>query len=355
MSTTSLIPRVKEDIDRNLVEGILRIRYPSITVRGITILKEVHGTGAKLQLKVEHNAPNQVPDTMWLKTGLPASHFERMLAMGIYATEAKFYSDLQPLLNLRVPACFGAVYDAEGRGVVLLEDLERSGVKFPGYVAPMSVDEIASGLDLFSSLHGRSWQQEWVRTHEVGTFFAPGSAIEKNFLFSTVEYIENYLKGPVGEVVPAAARDAQKIHDAVWRLQPIYQQEPFSLLHGDAHPGNSYVTSAGDVGILDWQVYVAGPWAHDVSYWLVGGLSVDDRRRFERDLLKSYLSNLAQCGAVRVDPDEAWDHYRRFIAYGYWVWLRCPQSQQPIEHNIALSERFGAAMADHGVFELLGL
>ena len=153
--------------------------------------------------------------------------------------------------------------------------------------------------------------------------------------------------------LPAAA--AQRVYDSVCRLQPFYQQGPFCLLHGDAHPGNSYVTAGNEVGLFDWQVYVAGPWAHDVSYWLVGGLSIDDRRKFERDLLKNYLSRMAKNGVAGIDPDEAWENYRRFIAYGYWIWLRVPPAQQPIENNIALSERFGAAMADHRVFELLGL
>ena len=78
-------------------------------------------------------------------------------------------------------------------------------------------------------------------------------------------------------------------------------------------------------------------------------------RRFDRELLERYLSRLSRNGVVAIDPQEAWDNYRRFIAYGYWVWVRVPPAQQLAGYNIAVSERFGAAMADHHVFELLGV
>jgi Ecdysteroid kinase-like family len=350
------IPQTKEDVSSELVESILRVQFPDITVNTIEILGEVHGTGDKLYLKVDHMGADKLPERMWLKTGFPTGHLDRMLSMSIYATEAKFYSELQPLVRVRVPDCYGAVYDnASGRGVVLLENLDRSDITFPGCIDPLSVDQLASGLDLLADLHGRSWEREWLYSHGLRKFLSPGSAMEKSFLTFSVEYIDSFLKGPVGEVVPSEVHDAQRIHDSMWRLQPHYQRGPCCLLHGDAHPGNSYVMASDDVGMLDWQVPVLGPWAHDVSYWLVGGLSVGDRRRFERELLKGYLSKLTQNGVAGIDPDEAWENYRRFIAYGFWIWLRCPPSQQPIEHNIALSERFGAAMADHHVFELLGL
>jgi hypothetical protein len=351
-----LIPRVKEDISKELVEDLLRPKFPDITVNSIEMQGEVHGTAAKLCLKVDHTGADNLPGRIWLKTAFPTVHLDRALSISIYAREAKFYSELQPLVDVRVPDCYGAVYDeTSGRGVILLEDLDRSDISFPGLIDPLSVDQIASGLDLLADLHGRSWERKWLYNHGIGKFITPGSALEKYVRAFSVEYIASFLEGPVGDVVPSELRDAQRIYDSMWKLQPFYQRGPSCLLHGDPHPGNVYVTASNEVGMLDWQIYILGPWAHDFSYWLVGGLSVDDRRRFERELLANYLSKMKQNGVVGIDPDEAWDDYRRFIAYGYWIWVRCPPAQQPIEHNIALSERFGAAMADHRVFELLGL
>jgi Phosphotransferase enzyme family len=353
---TTLIPQTREDITKELVEGLLRAKFPKIRVSSIEILREVHGTGANICLKVDHRGADKLPGLMWLKTGFPTVHLDRILSLSLYAREARFYSELQPLVNMRVPNCYAAVHDdASGRGVVLLEDMNQAGATFPGCINPWSVDQMASGLDLLADLHSRSWERAWIYNDKIGKFLTPGSALEDNFRYFTLEYIISCLEGPVGAVVPSAVRNAQQIYDAIWRLQPLYQCGPFCLLHGDAHPGNSFVTVNNEVGFLDWQVYVIGPWAHDFSYWLVGGLSIDDRRRFERELLERYLNRMSRNGVAGIDRNEAWDNYRRFIAYGYWIWVRVPPAQQPAGYNIAVSERFGAAMVDHHVFELLGL
>jgi Phosphotransferase enzyme family len=352
----TLIPHTREDITKELVEGLLRTKFPGITVDSIETLREIHGTASNIYLKVDHRGADKLPGRMWLKTGLPTVHLDRVLTLGLYAREAKFYSELQPLLKMRLPDCYAAVADeASGRGVVILEDLNQAGATFPGCIKPLSVDLVASGLDQLADLHSRSWEREWLYSHKIETFNAPGSAQEKYLRFWGVDYIAGFLNGPVGEVVPREVRDAQRVYDALWGLQPRYQREPFCLLHGDAHLGNSYITANNELGILDWQIYIIGPWAHDFSYYLVGGLSVDDRRRFERELLEHYLNRMSLNGVVEINQKEAWDNYRRFIAYGYWIWLRAPPAQQPIENNIAMSERFGAAMADHQVFQLLGV
>jgi hypothetical protein len=352
----TLIPEERADVTAELVQGLLRRNFPGITVKSTRILNEVHGTAANLFLDVDHEGADTLPNRMWLKAGLPSLHLDRVLTLGLFAKEAKFYSELQPRLNMRLPECYAArADDASGRGVVLLEDLNRRGARFPGCIEPLSVDLIASGLDQLAHVHSRSWEQQWIHSYPIAKFITPGTVQEQYLRYWGVDRIQGCLDGPVGRVVPVAVRDAQRIYDGLWALQPFYQRGPFCLLHGDAHLGNSFVTADGQLGILDWQVYVIGPWAHDVSYALVGGLSVADRRRFERELLERYLDHMSRNGVPGLDPTEAWAAYRRFIAYGYWIWVRAPAAQQTIENNIAMSERFGAAMTDHDVFELLGV
>lgn len=361
ITNTSFIPHTRDDISSELVQGILRTRFPEVTVQSVRILKEVQGTSSNLCLEVKHYGAANLPAVMWLKAGFPKDHLDikLLLSLSLYAKEAKFYSELQPLMDLRVADCYGALYDdTSGRGVVLLENLDTPNITFPGYIDPLSVRQISSGLDLFADLHGRSWEQKWLYDLNIEKFFAPGSRIENYFLHShhsSEAYIAECLKGPVGEVVPKEIRDAKRIHAVLWRLQPYYQRGPYCLLHGDAHPGNSYIIKPEDkVGMLDWQGYVMGPWAQDVTRWIVGGLSVADRRRSERKLLEGYINKLIQIGVTGMDWQEAWDEYRRFIAYGFFIWIRVPPAQHPIEHNIAQSERFAAAMVDHQVIDLLG-
>ena len=361
-TNSSYIPHTKDEISTEVVQGILRTRFPEATVSSVRLLKEIQGTSSNICLEVRHAGADNLPEVMWLKAGFPKERLDLklLLSLGLYAKEAIFYSELQPLMNLQVMDCYGALYEeVTGRGVVLLEDLDKPEILFPGYVEPLSVAQVASGLELLADLHGRSWQQKWLYDRKIETFFAPGSRIEQYFRtshHSSAAYVEECLQGPVGKVVPSEIRDAKRIHSLLWQLQPYYQREPFCLLHGDTHPGNCYINCPTDkVGFLDWQAYVMGPWAQDVTRWIVGSLSVADRRQAERKLVNDYVTRLIQNGVTGLDRNEAWNEYRRFIAYGFFIWIRVPPAQHPIEHNIAQSERFGAAMVDQDVFKLLGV
>jgi hypothetical protein len=53
--TTDLIPQTKEDITKELIQGLLRPKFPRITIDSIEVLKEVHGTGSNIYLKVDHS------------------------------------------------------------------------------------------------------------------------------------------------------------------------------------------------------------------------------------------------------------------------------------------------------------
>src|SRR3546814_408222 len=96
---------------------------------------------------------------------------------------------------------------------------------------------------------------------------------------------------------------------------------PVTLLHGDAHVGNTYVLPDGSVGFLDWQVVRRGCWSRDVGYFLVGALTQDDRREHERALLKIYADALEVPIATCPSPDALWLHYRASAAYGLAIWL----------------------------------
>src|SRR3546814_6392416 len=74
----------------------------------------------------------------------------------------------------------------------------------------------------------------------------------------------------------AAMRQAQKAQARV--INP-----------GDMHLGNLYVDADGTPGFLDAQPRL-GAWSIDVSYFLIAGLDLVDRRRWEGALLAPYLS-----------------------------------------------------------------
>ena len=96
----------------------------------------------------------------------------------------------------------------------------------------------------------------------------------------------------------------------------LLDEGPQCVLHGDPHPGNLYLVE-DRVGFLDWQAVRRGNGLRDATYNLVLGLTVDERRAHERDLLDHYRGELAAHGGPELDPDAVWETYRRMAAYAY--------------------------------------
>ena len=118
---------------------------------------------------------------------------------------------------------------------------------------------------------------------------------------------------------------------------------PRTLLHGDTHIGNTYrVDGEGDgdeTGLLDFQLSLRGCYSRDLTYILTTALSIEERRKHERELIEFYLGELTRGGVERVPTmDEAWLLHRQSALWGLVVgWLTCPTAnygREITEENI---------------------
>ena len=115
------------------------------------------------------------------------------------------------------------------------------------------------------------------------------------------------------------------------------------------------------MGIADWQVGLTGSWAHDVAYLITTALEVEDRRRFERDLLDFYVECLAGAGGGTLPRQAAWTAYRQATFYPYFAWVytigrsRLQPSFQPDEISLTMIERIAAAVEDLNSLGAVGL
>ena len=91
---------------------------------------------------------------------------------------------------------------------------------------------------------------------------------------------------------------------------------PHTVLHGDSHPGNTYIRD-GQAGLLDWQVVRRGHPARDLAYAIVLGTPAADRHGVERELLDTYRQALAAEGGPEFDADELWNRYRQAVIHPY--------------------------------------
>ncbi len=354
MTEIALIPAEAAAVTPQWLTRVLSASAPGTKVREANHLRVVHGAGTKLLLAIEWDSnPHVLPDRLWVKTGWE-DHSHLMESAGVYAREASFYAYLADAVGSRAPTGYFSAQDETGRSVVIIEDLRQRDADLWECTTARSPDDVAMLLDTLAKLHARWWESaELLALPAVGL---PVDADGPTAVWPRAnggERLRAIVAGPRGALMPVAARDAGRIEKAFWKMvETLGREDGRCLLHGDAHPGNCF-TDAEGAGLYDWQTIARGPWAYDVSYIVATGLSIEDRRLHERDLLVRYLSSLSAEGVARIPTNEtAWDDMRRYIAYPLLIWPTNHISHQSEENIGALTERLGAACADYHFFDL---
>jgi aminoglycoside phosphotransferase (APT) family kinase protein len=134
------------------------------------------------------------------------------------------------------------------------------------------------------------------------------------------------------------------------------EKKPHCIVHFDATINNIYIDpQSREPRFCDWQCACAGPFMIDVPYHIAGALSVEDRRKHEKDLFAHYLSALKANGGPAYTVEELWLDYRRYEMGMGWIWCTCSYLMQPPETVAAMTERHAAAVADHHTLEALGV
>lgn len=329
--------------------------HPGTVVETVEVRSLLHGVGTKalVSLTYSESSTEPVPTELCLKAGFEP-HNKHILESGTYLKEARFYKDVAKDLPIIVPACYYAGYDEVSKqGVLILEDLRESGVQFGSAQRGNTVEEAAKFLDSLARLHARYWDGQvtsaypWLVGEKV---LAGGSSTSSIY---TERLRANFEDGRAA-TLPEAMRDDERLLAAVDRVASL-KLDRTCLVHGDPHAGNLYITSAGEPGFYDWQTMHPSTWAIDVPYYISAALTHEDRRRSVEDLLRHYLERLAAHGANPPSWDEAWQTYRRFLVYGFYMWAITRPIVQPVEVINIFVDRLGSAMVEAETYEALGL
>lgn len=321
------------------------------TVSSARTVDVIEGTSTKVRMAVE---ADRLPATLIVKGGFEA-HSPAMAEM--YANEARFYGRIAPVLPLPGPRCWFAGSDPESyQSLVVIEDMDRAGVIWLHGQTPQAPAAVARRLEALARFHAASWS-------------APGSAPDQRFSwlggrFSdwSMTYAERYLVPEVWDHycrLPRGAAISAPLHDRAWMIgafanfRHIEETGPRCVIHGDTHLGNLFEWPDGTPGFLDAQPSWTNP-ILEVAYHVTAALDLTDRRGAEKALLEGYLAALANHGAAAPGFDQAWLWYRQFLAYGFFIFLINETRFQTEAVNTANTARFGAAMLDHGVQDLIG-
>lgn len=348
MTAALAIPRSVDQLDTAWFQAAV-----SPEVRRARVLEVIHGTATKIKVALDYAAGAPDAEVVWVKTGMEP-HSRAIGTERVYAGETFFYRTLGGRYETRTPRCYFADSDAEGASILVLEDLCRQGAVFSDPTVAGSPELIAAGLEAIARYQAASWMDASLAATPLlasgGSFDAADCLA---WLYDPAHW-DDYARRPRFRALAAPLRDRDTLRRAHTALRRDWlRREAWALSHGDAHFGQLYALPSGEARLLDWQCVQIANHLQDVANLMVSGLSVDDRRRFDRDLLAGYLDGLTRFGVA--DAPSLDDCLARFGAYAMHqlAWVMCLVEMQPEETCAAITERASAAVLDYGTLKLL--
>ncbi|CUU56693.1 Phosphotransferase enzyme family protein [Parafrankia irregularis] len=331
-----------EMLSPDWLTGALGARFPGIAVTAVTpgsVISRI-ATNARFRIECADGVPAGLsPDLCGKGYFTEAGHAFRHAGI----PEACFYRDVAARSGVRtLRSVYADVDPRERQGVVITEDVIVEGAEFLDARSDYTPDQAAESLAQLATLHASTWGAADLATTE---WLAP--RLTSYLQLRGVDDIRVNFDGPIGAGVPAEVRDADRLVRAYRSLATLTAQddEPWCVIHGDAHVGNVFLDGAGRPSFLDWQLVQRGPWYLDVGYHIASALTVSDRRRTERDLVAHYLDRLRAAG-VEAPPDNAvWPGIGRGIIHGLYLWA-ITLKVDPAVTSLLLT-RLGTAAADH--------
>lgn len=355
-------PITPEYINSLIAEVDPSIRVESLKTAGSKEYGEqfVSTSGrAILDVKYTADSPPGLPERLVLKITRAAE--KTMVPFDfispLYQNEVNFYKHIRPELNLETPRCFGSDYDHENHACfsILLEDVTVRGAEFLNVTKHVSVENMRQLLATQAKLHAHFWQSprllkggdlDWVQTQVDGAVAGLLMTAVAPFIQNEIDTVQHKR-----EMIQAIGKTGPELLAGTLALHRHQQTLPYTLVEGDMHIGNTYRLPDGAGGLIDWQLMTRSHHMHDVNYIITTGLTVEDRRNHERDLLKFYLERLgAEGGFVPPTFEQTWPDYCRCLEWGVYIgWLTCPVVNYGWEINVINHLRLITAYNDHDV------
>ncbi|MFF0339330.1 phosphotransferase family protein [Kribbella sp. NPDC004875] len=173
----------------------------------------------------------------------------------MFQSEVRFYTEIAPVVGVRVPECYQAEQTVDGT-LLVLEDLSAWT---PG-AAP---DAGARALrELHDRWVGRLEQWPWIRPIGAGEDLVaalydeawPAIAARSDLSPAVLEF---------GQRLVGKVQDVDRV---------VATAGPLTLVHGDASAQNLRTGPNGEVAFLDWEDVSAAPGVLDLAWFLVSSV-----------------------------------------------------------------------------------
>lgn|SRR5690606_9941469 len=358
-SRTAPLPKGRFRPDAKWLSELMGNKYPGLVAQSLDITNVLDSHTTKVMIDVTWNDVGQkaeLPKKLVIKTNW-SGDFDNV---DICALEARCYHHLTEKMIVPTAKCYYSDWDDDGsgEGIIILEDLRERGGRPGTSMDENSLDDLHLAVRDVARLHGGLWDSPHI-TEEAAPWLPTSMEVPVDYdqLRIMWRWLGQNLDNPdFRAIAPKAFLDnPQILHTAYDNLVAFERafKAPYCVILGDCHQGNTYVLPTGERLWLDFQLVRRGrPW-RDLTYFLTGMLSVEDRRKHHKDLLAIYREELIKTGATNViSLDEIWDQTRRWTIYGVQAWVVNLDAWG--QKGLHMNERFFTAAADYDSWALNG-
>jgi hypothetical protein len=363
LRTRADVPRNGVDLNAQWLTDVLCHEHPGARVVAFSTPGGSVGTSTRTALRVTYNEAGQaagLPTELYTKT---TAQFSQRLVLGgadVLHGESHFFLTFRPKVEMEAPKGYwGGVDESSWRSMILMEDIAATkGATFIKPTTPLTRNQVEDILLNMAAYHGLWWEAP-----ELGILKTPTD--HYNNVANLLDFEGRCAVGmerAKSVIPPRLYGQADRLFVGTRKgLEIVTDVLPPTLLHGDSHVGQTYLTGDGRMGLADWQATMQGGWAYDFAYFVGSACEPEDRRAWEKDLLALYLTALDQAGGKAPDFDEAWLRYRQTLFYPYSAWAFTigrafyQPKMQPEDICLAIIKRLATAIDDLNSFEAVGI
>lgn len=199
---------------------------------------------------------------------------------GTAPTEAGFYRQLRPQLDLEAPRGYHNAFDPKSwRSIQIIEDLVMTkGAAFGSPAHVITFDQATQVVQQLAKLHAQGsrlpevtgTRPAWLCTYPAWWRRSLNVVnVKRSHLRAVADATDN-------GVIPTELRGrGEDLWDGFLRSVEHHEDLPPTLIHGDVHLGNWYTTASGAMGLCDWQCVSVGHWSRDLAYALSSALDIE--------------------------------------------------------------------------------
>lgn len=198
----------------------------------------------------------------------PRWRFGEML--DVWRREARFYADIGPLVDVRIPRVYGNRMVSDRGSILLLEDLTASGFT-SGDQQLVEIEALHDAVEWLACLHRSDLPRATLQAvpHDGG---ATGALLKREFTSGW----DSFRAGEFGQAQRPAALDALERRSMEFdAILGRIRRTGSTFRHGDARLANLFFSDEDNgVAGIDWQMCSVGIGAHDLAYLLTAAADV---------------------------------------------------------------------------------